>query len=97
MFNHNNFTFKRRAASMDFSDVVKLINSDKLNYPGITNWLDMGCGSCMFTRALASLLLSGSIIHAIDTNKTIKKSKNSNYAFAIFSGRNRKKSLPVSK
>ena len=31
-------------------------------------WVDMGCGTGTFTKALASLLPSGSVIHAIDSD-----------------------------
>jgi trans-aconitate methyltransferase len=37
-------------------------------------WADLGCGNGLFTRALASLLPGGSIIHAIDADeKTIRE------------------------
>jgi len=35
---------------------------------GPTTWADLGCGDGTFTRALARVLASGSIIHAIDVD-----------------------------
>ena len=32
-------------------------------------WIDLGCGTGLFTKALASLLPEGSYIHAIDADK----------------------------
>ena len=51
---------------MKFHDAVTLIN-----HPGIisnhkTTWADLGCGTGLFSRALASLLLPSSTVYAID-------------------------------
>jgi len=38
----------------------------KLDLSSLKSWADLGCGSGVFTRALASLLSQGSLIYAID-------------------------------
>lgn len=35
-------------------------------------WADLGCGSGLFTRALAAMLPSGSIVHAVDRDNPLK-------------------------
>jgi trans-aconitate methyltransferase len=50
---------------------MKLAEAQELIKPGldqdqITKWMDLGCGSGLFTHALASLLVPGSYILAID-------------------------------
>jgi trans-aconitate methyltransferase len=42
------------------------------------HWADLGCGSGVFTLALAEFLPPGSTIHAIDFNPGIKKQTTSN-------------------
>ena len=56
-------------------DPVQLSTAIKLIQRGITangpaTWADLGAGSGIFTRALAQLLPKGSIIYAVDTNKS---------------------------
>jgi ubiquinone/menaquinone biosynthesis C-methylase UbiE len=45
-----------------------LINHPELSMGSTTNWADLGSGSGLFTRALATLLMPGSKIYAIDKN-----------------------------
>lgn len=55
---------------MQLRDAIALIQHDG-HYPATpSTWADLGCGTGMFTRALASLLQPGSFIYAIDTSKT---------------------------
>ena len=54
---------------MELSTAVKLIK------PGITSthpsaWADLGAGTGLFTRALGTLLPSGSTIYTVDSNKS---------------------------
>jgi len=51
---------------MELQDAITLIQHDSLTQPGHAAWADLGCGSGLFSRALARLLLPGSIVHAID-------------------------------
>jgi ubiquinone/menaquinone biosynthesis C-methylase UbiE len=53
---------------MELSKAIDLIN------PGITTeketiWADLGCGSGLFTTALAQIIGNGSKIYAVDTNR----------------------------
>jgi len=36
-------------------------------------WADLGCGSGLFTTALAQLLPSGSTVYGVDTNPTVRR------------------------
>src|SRR5690348_818784 len=43
-----------------------------LPHPGRSqHWADLGCGSGLFTQALAGLLPAGSRVHGIDTNPSL--------------------------
>ena len=54
---------------MQLHDAISLIRNDG-QYPATpSRWADLGCGTGLFTRALASLLQPGSFIYAIDMNK----------------------------
>src|SRR5579859_2617974 len=56
---------------MNIDEATSLIkNADLPSVP--THWADLGCGSGLFTRALASLLPDGSSIHAIDRKPLIQ-------------------------
>jgi SAM-dependent methyltransferase len=57
---------------LEIQDAIDLIrfpvNKD------VQTWADLGCGSGLFTKALAELLPQGSTIHAVDVNaKAIQK------------------------
>ena len=50
---------------------MKLTEAQEMISPGVatdlvSNWSDLGCGKGLFTNALASLLLQGSQVHAVD-------------------------------
>jgi trans-aconitate methyltransferase len=50
---------------MQQAESIKLIEKG-INSNEIQRWADLGCGSGTFTRALASLLLPGSVVLAVD-------------------------------
>lgn len=54
---------------MNLDQAVKLINQKVSIFEDTHTWADLGCGTGLFTQALAQLLAEGSIIHAVDTNK----------------------------
>ena len=60
---------------MQLSEAIELIQ--KINIPGNKPqvWADLGCGDGLFTRALATLLPEGSIIHAVDKVNTLSNKK----------------------
>lgn len=51
---------------MELSQAIALINHKKIPTTQTTTWADLGCGSGLFTNALAHLLKPGSKIFAID-------------------------------
>jgi len=51
---------------MELWEAISLIKTDELNQEKQTTWADLGSGSGLFTRALASLLYTGSSIYAVD-------------------------------
>lgn len=57
---------------MEIQDAIDLIR-----FPvnkGVQTWADLGCGSGLFTKALAELLPQGSTIHAVDVDtKALQK------------------------
>jgi len=60
---------------MRLSEAIELINTSQAAVPFPTVWADLGCGSGLFTNALARLLSSGSTIYAIDKDvSALKKS-----------------------
>ncbi|WP_143306757.1 class I SAM-dependent methyltransferase [Chitinophaga vietnamensis] len=54
---------------MNLQDAIALIQQDIP--PQATLWTDLGCGSGLFTRALATMLAKGSTIYAIDTQPSL--------------------------
>ena len=56
----------RRVRAMEHADAVRLLSSPELQPIRPQTWADLGCGDGVFTRALASLLVPGSTIHAMD-------------------------------
>ena len=55
---------------MELKDATELIDHTFINAGEKQVWADLGCGNGTFTLALATLLGFGSIIYAIDSNKT---------------------------
>ena len=51
---------------MRASDAVAMLEGVDLASGGSTTWADLGSGDGTFTRALASRLAPGSVIHAVD-------------------------------
>ncbi len=65
---------------MTIQEATDLIRHDRITSLTKNVWADLGCGSGIFTHALANLLCEGSIIYAVDKNisafKKIPFSKN---------------------
>ena len=57
---------------MQLSEAISLINSEHLNQSVPAEWADLGCGSGLFSHALAHFLPEGSRIHAIDKAVILK-------------------------
>lgn len=53
---------------MEIREAVAMLNNAHLDTSKKTVWSDLGCGTGTFTLALATLLLPGSLIYAIDRN-----------------------------
>lgn len=53
---------------MEIRDAAAMLKNAHLDASKQTVWADLGCGSGTFTMALASFLLPGSLIYAIDSN-----------------------------
>lgn len=51
---------------MTLPDAQQLISSPSLSTEPHQQWADLGCGDGLFSKALLSLLPTGSIVHAID-------------------------------
>lgn len=51
---------------MTLEEAITLINNGNINHETKSIWADLGCGSGLFTCALASLLEPKSVIYAID-------------------------------
>ena len=54
---------------MNLQDAIKLIQPAVIHQTQPSTWADLGCGSGLFTTALSSLLVQGSIVYAVDENK----------------------------
>ena len=51
---------------MELNEAIELIRYEGIAGPGASSWADLGCGSGLFSRALAELLQSGSTVYAVD-------------------------------
>jgi ubiquinone/menaquinone biosynthesis C-methylase UbiE len=78
-FSHSSCTYSEdlilaHRRKMELSEAIKLINHKSLPRTSKTIWADVGCGSGLFTHALASQLASGSTIYAVDKDgQALKK------------------------
>jgi SAM-dependent methyltransferase len=54
---------------MELQQAIELIRCDHLVQNKATTWADLGCGTGLFTRALAQFLQPGSTVYAVDSNK----------------------------
>ena len=59
---------------MKLEEAIALIDSKNLSRDIPTVWADLGCGSGLFTSALASFLFAKSMIYAVDRNMSSFKS-----------------------
>lgn len=51
---------------MQLSEAIQFIQCDVLTHAPVSKWADLGCGSGLFSTALAHYLPQGSTIYAID-------------------------------
>lgn len=56
---------------MQLTEAVELIKHPEIGGDEAQRWADLGCGSGLFTKALASLLPSASTIYAVDTQPSL--------------------------
>lgn len=54
---------------MKLQDAIELIRCEGLVKEGPATWADLGCGTGLFTRALAHFLQPGSTLYAVDANR----------------------------
>ena len=58
---------------MDLKTAISLIRSPHIKSNAATNWADLGCGSGLFTKALSTLLQTGSKVAAVDKDTSALK------------------------
>jgi ubiquinone/menaquinone biosynthesis C-methylase UbiE len=58
---------------MLLTEAIKLIDNKQLHSSNAAHWADFGCGTGLFTKALASIIKSESTITAIDKNSNSLK------------------------
>ncbi len=58
---------------MTAAQALSLINTASLHVLQPTRWADLGCGSGLFTLALAHILQPGSTIYAVDQKTALKQ------------------------
>lgn len=82
---------------MQLAEAIALINTPKIVLQQPVVCADLGCGSGLFTHALASLLPSGSIIYGVDKTSSIKNNAaNSNVQIQLIKADFEKDDLPLS-
>jgi ubiquinone/menaquinone biosynthesis C-methylase UbiE len=54
---------------MELQQAIALIRHPGLIKNKTTTWADLGCGTGLFTRALAPFLQPGSLVYAVDSNR----------------------------
>ena len=59
--------------TMQFEEALTLINHPQISAGVATTWADLGSGTGLFTNALASLLMPGSRIYAVDKEVDVFK------------------------
>ena len=59
---------------MQLGEAVNLLAGSDLTSLGPTIWADLGCGTGIFTLALAECLAAGSTIHALDRDRAALRS-----------------------
>src|SRR5580704_11555383 len=57
---------------MSPTDAIALLSPAPLNFAQPSRWADLGCGTGLFTLALATLLQPGSTIFAIDRQPKVR-------------------------
>lgn len=55
---------------MELEQAIRLIQNRRIDGDTKTVWADLGCGTGLFTQALASLLAQGSTIYAVDKSES---------------------------
>jgi trans-aconitate methyltransferase len=60
---------------MKLQEAIALIQTENFNQKAPAVWADLGCGSGLFTEALASLLFPKSTIYAVDKSMSSFKAK----------------------
>src|SRR5437870_910905 len=63
---------------MELQQAIQLIQNNIIDTNSVQQWADLGCGSGLFTNALATLLHTGSTIHAVDKNISSFRKTNNN-------------------
>ncbi len=58
---------------MDLKTAISLIRSPNIESKAAAKWADFGCGSGLFTKALSTLLQTGSKISAVDKDAAALK------------------------
>ena len=51
-------------------DAIEMLAGSGVDMLGPTVWADLGCGEGTFTLALAEVVAPGSVIHAIDLDRS---------------------------
>ena len=63
---------------MELQQAIQLIQNNIIDTSSGQQWADLGCGTGLFTNALATLLHAGSTIYAIDKNISSFRKINNN-------------------
>ena len=66
---------------MELKDAIALVQNGGINTDSSATWADLGCGTGLFTAALASLLPANSTIYAVD--KAAVKLQNNDFPAGV--------------